>query len=163
MKKLPLLVFAGMGALTCSAQSLDPVVIGSSGGSYDNGNSTLSWTIGEVVTPTIGNADYTLTQGFHQTKFTIVAVEELHSTTVDVRVYPNPTVDQFEISILSDNSNDSFQYELHDQNGRAVRKGNIINNKSLIELNGLANSIYFLKVWSDQGNYHKIYQVLKIK
>lgn len=48
------------------AQSLSPQVIATSGGYYSNAAGSLSFTVGETVTPTITSGGYTLTQGFQQ-------------------------------------------------------------------------------------------------
>ncbi|MCZ4410412.1 gliding motility-associated C-terminal domain-containing protein [Cryomorphaceae bacterium 1068] len=69
MRKREILTFILMLlALSSSAQVvLDRQVIGSSGGSFSlNGGLLLEQTIGESVISTIGNNDFTLTQGFHQ-------------------------------------------------------------------------------------------------
>ena len=163
MKKLPLLFFLGMGSLVSNAQSLSPEVISSSGDFHESSAGSLSWTIGEPISETYTSTDYQLTQGFHQTKFTIVGLEEHPKSLFDVNVFPNPAIEYFEIDLNQVDLTGEFQYEFYDQNGRVHHSGLITNTKTKIELNGLANSIYFLKVWSDTENYHKIYQVLKIK
>lgn len=163
MKKIPLLFFLGMGPFLIKAQSLTTEVIGTSGDFYETSAGSLSWTIGEPISETVGNTDYTLTQGFHQTKFTVVSVEESLKNVFDVSVYPNPAIEEFQINIKSEKQTSDFQYQLHDQSGRILREGVIQENQTTIKLNGLANSIYLLKVWSDNESYHKIYQVLKIK
>jgi len=56
----------------------------------------LSWTLGEAVIETYapGGGTAQLTQGFHQTQLTVVALNE-SVTVFPVLVYPNPTTDLF--------------------------------------------------------------------
>ena len=65
MKKLYVILFFFTAAGAFS-QSLSPMVI-SSAGDYSAGTMvSLSWTLGELVTETLNNGSYTLTQGFQQ-------------------------------------------------------------------------------------------------
>lgn len=48
------------------AQSIQPQVVASSGGFYQQGNTVLSWTVGETVTQSCFQTYQTLTQGFQQ-------------------------------------------------------------------------------------------------
>ena len=52
---------------TSHAQTLSPKVICNAGGYYTSSVASLSWTVGETITPTIQNGGLTLTQGFQQT------------------------------------------------------------------------------------------------
>lgn len=53
-------------SIQSAAQSLSPQVIASSGGYFSNAAGSLSFTVGETVTPTVTGGGYTLTQGFQQ-------------------------------------------------------------------------------------------------
>jgi len=54
----------------------------------------LSWTLGEAVIETYTGDKSQLTQGFHQTQLTVVALNE-SVTVFPVLVYPNPTTALF--------------------------------------------------------------------
>lgn len=163
MKKLSLLLFLGIGVVVCKGQTLTPEVISSSGEHFSASPGSLSWTLGEIITESDSNGGYWLTQGFHQTKFTVVSVEESPKNTFNVNVYPNPAIQFFNIEIESSNFSKDFQFVLYDINGRSIKQGKIKTRKTTVNLNGLANESYFLKIWSATENYHKIYQVLKLK
>lgn len=64
------------------AQSVSPEVISSAGDYYENGNVSLSWTLGEIATETYTNGNVILTQGFQQ-PFGIT----IHGIDLDVLVY----------------------------------------------------------------------------
>ena len=56
------------------SQSISPDVVAAAGDYFSNGTISISWTLGEVATETIGNGTYTLTQGFQQPNYLITAV-----------------------------------------------------------------------------------------
>lgn len=74
---LPVLIPAIM-----MAQSVSPEVVSSAGDYYENGNVSLSWTLGEIATETYTNGNVILTQGFQQ-PFGIT----IHGIDLDVLVY----------------------------------------------------------------------------
>ncbi len=53
-------------AVNAEAQTLSPSVIPSAGGYFSAANGSLSWTLGETVTPTLTAGSNMLTQGFQQ-------------------------------------------------------------------------------------------------
>jgi hypothetical protein len=83
------------------AQSIERYVIGSAGGTYFNGiDFEMDYTVGEIAITTISNTSNTLTQGFQQPYgLTWVAVQEYSDNPSDIILYPNPIVDQLNISI----------------------------------------------------------------
>lgn len=65
MKKIRFCLFALAFSTLSHAQSLRPQVIATAGG-YQSSGYSLSYTIGETVTPTLSAGGYMLTQGFQQ-------------------------------------------------------------------------------------------------
>ena len=49
-------------------------VISSAGAAFENSTGSISFTMGECITSTLSTTSYILTQGFHQTKLTIVDI-----------------------------------------------------------------------------------------
>jgi hypothetical protein len=101
MKKILLIISIVFVTFGLRAQSIERYVIGSAGGSYYDGinNFEMDYTVGEVAITTIGTTNI-LTQGFQQPfKLTWVAVHEYSDNPAQVIMYPNPIVDQLNISI----------------------------------------------------------------
>jgi hypothetical protein len=100
-KTLPFLVLLIL-SLGLNAQSVERWVIGSAGGSYYDGvnNFEMDYTVGEVMVTTISNVNNTLTQGFQQPfKLAWVSVQDYSENPAQVILYPNPVVDQLNLSI----------------------------------------------------------------
>lgn len=120
MKKL-LLLFSGLLIVSfVSAQSIERFVIGSGGGSYNDGTTYVDYTSGETVISTIGNVNNFLTQGFQQPfTNTYVAVQELPEQSNSVQLFPNPVVDQLNIQ-FTDPGNETCRIMLMDGLGQLL-------------------------------------------
>lgn len=66
MKFISLLYVSVLIPVMMMAQSVSPEVVSASGDYFDNGNVSLSWTLGEIATETYSNGNVILTQGFQQ-------------------------------------------------------------------------------------------------
>jgi len=83
MKKLLLLGFL------LPTISFSQEVISSQGDSYSNASGSVDFTIGEVVIDTGSDVNNEITQGFHQTNWNFLGLDD-HNPSVEVSVYPNP-------------------------------------------------------------------------
>ncbi|MCB0683669.1 MAG: hypothetical protein KDC32_22625, partial [Saprospiraceae bacterium] len=90
MRKLLMLFLSLLSAGWLHSQSLAPEVIASAGEHFATANAQLSWTVGEPVIETYTGSTAQLTQGFHQTNLTVVAVND-PTAAFQVSVFPNPT------------------------------------------------------------------------
>ena len=86
MKKRILLVFSLLSTLAVTAQE----VVSTQGDSYSNASANIDFTIGEVVINTETDGTNDLTQGFHQTNWNFVGMED-HSPSYEATIFPNPT------------------------------------------------------------------------
>lgn len=66
MKYIKLVALALLLSGSVSAQTISRKVVAASGGYYSNGAGSLSWTLGETITPTLQAGGNTLSQGFQQ-------------------------------------------------------------------------------------------------
>ena len=89
LKKTALLAFITLFTINLFSQN----VISSQGDSYNDSSASIDFTIGEVVTSTVTNSERSLTQGFHQTNWSFVSIEN-HVPSYQAVIYPNPT-DEF--------------------------------------------------------------------
>jgi hypothetical protein len=87
--KILCFAFFLVGFTSLYAQSIQPNVIASAGGSYSNDHLQLDWTIGEAVIETVHNGDYILTQGFHQPDIFKVSTLDFNEH-LSLRLQPNP-------------------------------------------------------------------------
>jgi hypothetical protein len=155
------LVFSGY----LFSQSISPDVVASAGDYFSNGTVSISWTLGEVATETIGNGTYTLTQGFQQPNYdAISSVPTYFNPKFDVSLYPNPSTDYIKLTIKG---NDDFELtvNLYDAIGRELLTSKVnqgISEKT-IDMSMYRPGMYFVKISQTDGEGLKTIQVVKVK
>jgi len=152
MKKLSFfLVFT---PFTCFAQQ----VISSQGDSYADSSAFIDFTIGEVVTFTGTSSENNLTQGFHQTNWGFVSIED-HLPSYQAIIYPNPTEDLLNIkaSLYEDVS-----YALYDEMGKLILKGRLLSEQTALEVSPLATGRYSLVLSNSKENL-KTFNIIKTR
>jgi len=91
-----------LSAMFCSlfanAQQTTPQVIATSGNVSQQGNASISYTIGETVTPTATNGTTIITQGYQQPHYNITLLPPYQNTLPNIQIFPNPTTDQLQIT-----------------------------------------------------------------
>ena len=92
MKKTAFVLFSLFATITVSAQE----VVSTQGDSYSNASGSIDFTIGEVVINTGTDGTNDLTQGFHQTNWNFLGVEDF-APSYEAIIYPNPTSDVLNI------------------------------------------------------------------
>ena len=143
---------------TFFGQSIDPSVIASGGNYVENGNMTVSYTIGQTVTATMENGNI-ITQGFQQDSYTIVEIPEQSSQDFSVTIYPVPATNKITIEFNS-SFKDQAQMSIIDELGRFITEKTLTNQINTIDISNLSESYYFLKI-NYQGNF-KTYKIQKI-
>jgi Secretion system C-terminal sorting domain len=166
MKRPFLLIIALAFSGYLFPQSISPDVVASAGDYFSNGTVSISWTLGEVATETIGNGTNILTQGFQQPNYTSVigAVPTYLNPKFEVSLYPNPSTDYVKLTIKG---NDDFelQVSLYDAIGRQLLTSKIaagVTDKT-IDMSSYHSGIYFVKISQTNGEGLKTIQVAKIK
>ena len=152
MGKFTLVLFSLLTTLAISAQE----VISAQGDSYTNANGSIDFTIGEVITNTGSNASGTITQGFHQTSWSVVSVEK-HAPDYEATVYPNPTEDILNIRA---NAFVGVIYTLYDAQGKLILQGKLSAELTSLEVNQLAAGSYSLTL-NNATQYLKTFKLIK--
>jgi hypothetical protein len=156
MKIIYTSIFTILTSLTF-AQTNTLQVIGSAGNTVTNGNTQLTWTIGETIVNSASNTNNVLTQGFNQGLLLITAIDDLKNTSITIQ--PNPTSD-FAIINLDDQNLSSAQYVLTDINGKVIQQNKIENQQTSISFQDLANATYFVQVITNNQKA-KTFKVIK--
>lgn len=149
-----------LGLLTASTygQFTTPEVISSGGDSYVKPFAKMEVTIGEPVTETFSGNDIIFTQGFQQSHFFAVTIEEnTVSDNIDFNVYPNPAIDELNIIWNIDEPAMLFLYDLI---GNLILSDNLIKH-ARINISGLAAGAYLLRF--SEGNIQKTVIIQKLK
>jgi len=162
MKKIIFLTLVFGYANCLFSQSITPQVISSAGNYAEGTNVSISWTLGEVATETIGNNDNIITQGFHQPDYNIVVIEHIESPQLDVTIYPNPTNGLLNIE-WKGNDNSTAVISLFDLTGKQIINQKVSETSSIgqIDITGLANSTYILQIISEDAKLKKDFRIVK--
>jgi hypothetical protein len=134
-------------------------VISSGGASAVGTGVQLSWTIGEPVIATFTGTSAILTQGFHQSKLTVTAIDPTLFPGLEVSVYPNPVSTSLRLHISGDRLQ-NLTYILYNIEGKAVLNKEIVSSPELIQMELFSSGTYLLKVLRDNAPL-KTFKVIK--
>ncbi len=134
MQRINLITLFLLITLNTNGQS----VISTQGDSYTNGTGNIDFTIGEVIISTESNGANDLTQGFHQTNWSFVGVENnnLEYTAV---VYPNPIAELLNIKA---SHFEGVRYTMFDGNGRLVLENELTGDITSVQVGNLGVGNY---------------------
>lgn len=126
--------------ITGIAQSQE--VISTAGTVFENGAGTISFTLGEIVTNTLNSGSSVLTQGFQQSKLTIVSLDE--RIELEMSVFPNPVQQMITLKVETPQG---FQYMLFDISGVLIERKEIKGSETGIDFTSMEPAVYILKVF----------------
>ena len=119
-------------------------VISFSGGVFENEYGSISFTMGECITSTYTAGNYILTQGFHQTKLTIVDIPLNKVSEYEISAFPNPVEENMTLKV---DIPTGFNYVLYDMKGVLIERNQIISTETEIDFHNHAPSTYILRVY----------------
>ncbi len=119
MKATLMCLFLASGN-TLYSQSLEPIIVAPAGNYFEATGSDLSWTLGGNFILTLKTEEAILTQGFHQPIYLITSIEESLAVDYNLKVYPNPVIDEITISGILKSQEKVF-IQLVDVEGKIVR------------------------------------------
>jgi hypothetical protein len=152
MIKNTLVFFSLLTTLSVSAQE----VVATQGDSYSNASGSIDFTIGEVVINTGTDGTNDLTQGFHQTNWNLVGLENL-APNYEATIYPNPTEDVLNIKTTSF---ENVTYSLYDTQGKLVMQDVLSVEHTPIQVSHLAPGSYSLTLNNETQNL-KTFKLIK--
>ena len=135
MKKSIILISLS-SALTTTAQE----VVATQGDSYSNTSAQIDFTIGEIIINTESNGVNTLTQGFHQTNWNFVGLEN-HAPEYEATIFPNPTS---KILNIRTSAFENVTYTLYDAKGKLILQDKLTADETHIRVGQLAAGKYSL-------------------
>lgn len=134
--------------------------ITSSGGTAIGEGGSATYSIGQLVYTTQIQNNVSIAQGVQQAyEFQVLSNLDVLTTNLILLAYPNPTSDNFVLSI-SDNFQDNLTYTLFDIQGKQIINGDIKYPITQISIQNFANGIYFLRVAHPNSSI-KVIKIIK--
>lgn len=152
MKKESLIFLSLLLVTSATAQE----VVSSQGETYSNANGSIDFTLGEVIINTGTDGTNDLTQGFHQTNWNFLGVEDF-APDYEATIFPNPTQDVLNIraSIY-----ENVTYTLYDSQGKLVMQNLLSAAQTPIQVSQLAPGSYSLTLKNSTQNL-KTFKLIK--
>jgi hypothetical protein len=145
-----------------NSQDKDLQVISSSAKSFTAENLSLDWTLGELIVDFLDMPGVSLSQGFHQASYQIVAVKSIPAESGLITVFPNPFSAQLTIKMnFVDIQKGDMQ--LLDMKGASIWKKSFEGRDVGVHVttSSLPSGSYVFVVSLDHGALVQSYQLLK--
>mgnify|MGYP001293814042 CR=1 FL=1 len=152
MKRNIIILISLLATISISAQE----VISAQGDTYSGSGLVLDFTVGEVIINTVTDGTSTLTQGFHQSKWSVVGIRDLFPD-FEANVFPNPLE---EVLNIEASAYENVKVFLYDAQGKLVREDKLYAELSTIELSELAAGAYSLLLTKANQNL-KTFKLIK--
>ena len=152
MKKNTIVVFSFFAVLSGSAQE----VVATQGDSYSNASANIDFTLGEVIIDTGTDGTNDLTQGFHQTNWNFLGMEDF-ATNYEATIFPNPTS---EVLNIRTSTFENVTYTLYDAQGKLVMQNILSAEQTPIQVSQLAPGSYLLTLNNETQNL-KTFKLVK--
>jgi len=131
-------------------------IVATQGDSYTNSSGSIDFTIGEVIINAGTDGANDLTQGFHQTNWNFVSIED-HVSSYEAIIFPNPTS---AILNIRTGSFENVTYTLYDAQGKLVLQDKLSSVQTPIQVSQLAPGSYSLTLSTATQNL-KTFQLIK--
>ena len=152
MKRNTLVLFSLFASISVSAQE----VVSTQGDSYSNASANIDFTIGEVIIDTGTDGTNDLTQGFHQTNWNFVGVED-HAPSYEAIIFPNPTS---KVLNIRTSTFENVTYTLYDAQGKLVMQDKLSAEQTPTQVSQLAPGNYSLTL-NNQTQNLKTFKLIK--
>ncbi|TRX58867.1 T9SS type A sorting domain-containing protein [Fulvivirga sp. M361] len=121
----------------------------------------VSYSIGQLITTDYSSEKGSLNHGIQQ-PFILTVVAGIENETIqldlEVSAFPNPTIDF--LTIKAKNLSGKTEAMLFDINGRLLKNRLIKHQETLINMTGMVDAVYLLKILDDSGHL-KTFRIVK--
>lgn len=152
-------IFIFIGLFIFMEMACAQEVISSAGETKQIPGYEISWTIGEPIIETYSSGTNTLTQGFHQTKLIITAIDDIRAQIPELKVYPNPASEFIIIHFSAETGKKEFT--LYDLEGKAIKQDSFSNSETRIDVRSLAGGTYLLKIIMSESIQNQTFKIVK--
>ena len=145
-----------LGLLTIINSVHSQEVVSTQGETYSSPNAIIDFTVGEVVINTFSDGTNNITQGFHQTNWNFVGLEN-HTPSFEAIIFPNPTS---EVLNIRASAFENVIYTLYDAQGKLIVKDKLTAEQTLIPVSQLATGSYSITLNNPTQNL-KTFKLIK--
>ena len=145
-----------LGLLTIINSVHSQEVVSTQGETYSSPNAIIDFTVGEVVINTVSDGTNNITQGFHQTNWNFVGLEN-HTPGFEAIIFPNPTL---EVLNIRASAFENVTYTLYDAQGKLIVKDKLTAEQTLIPVSQLATGSYSITLNNPTQNL-KTFKLIK--
>jgi hypothetical protein len=145
MKKTILLILLFQAVWTINIQAQLMQVIATSGGIYQEEETSMTWTLGETVILTMSSGDLMFTPGFLQPVLIVSTTDRDVNSPFEIKAFPNPANGSLEVE-LKESRSGNINFSLYDAGGRKILQIYPENSKTTIDLGQYSSGLYLLKV-----------------
>ena len=153
MKRKHLIVVSLLASSTVFGQE----VVSSAGETYTGTNGVIDFTLGEVVISTVSSTSNDITQGFHQTNWNFVGLDDFDPD-FEANVYPNPMETTLNVSV---SEFEDVHYELIDATGRIVQASALTEEITKIDVQNYVTGSYQLRLLKSNNELIKNFNLIK--
>ena len=147
-----LLLFSLFATISVTAQE----VLSPQGDSYSNSSGNIDLTIGEVIINTGTDGINDINQGFHQTNWNFIEVED-HSPSYEATIFPNPSLD---VLTIRTSMFENVTYVFYDAQGNLIFQDKLSAEQTPIQVSQLVPGSYSLTLSKETQNL-KIFKLIK--
>lgn len=154
-------LFTGFLCLVLSTTIKAQDVITVAGDYHSSNQSSLSWTVGELITETTSNQQTILSQGFQQYDLMVTALPAFNLFMSDWSVYPNPTSRSLHIESPDLHNYANVNALIFDLQGKLLVREALGHQQNVIDLSRLSAGTYVLKLIDRDNNYLCSFYIIK--
>ncbi|MPT32237.1 MAG: T9SS type A sorting domain-containing protein [Chryseobacterium sp.] len=133
--------------------------IASTGTTANGSGGSASYTVGQIDYKQKGTNAQVMEGVQHSYEILTLAVEDLDSKERNILLYPNPVKDLLFVDFSDKNYQDS-NYVLFDSQGKLIKKGNLSQQRSELDLSLLPSSVYIIQVFQ-KNQVIKSFKIIK--
>lgn len=131
-----------------------------SGGDATGTGGTASYSVGQVVYTTNTGSTGSVAQGVqHAYEIFTIGIKETELN-ISLTAFPNPTTENLTLQI-SDYNNEKLSYQLFDMQGKQLSNGQIVAQKTQINMNNLPTATYFVNVVNQENKKVQSFKIIK--
>ena len=141
------IMFLFLGMMLCIvsgfSQDIRSYVITSAGDALYGSEAVMYVSIGEPMSTEISGGEIMISQGFLQVSIS-ESTDNENILQEEINVYPNPTSSDLILELPE--MKGAYRYQLMNSMGANIGNSEIVNARTLVDLNLLSSGTYFLKV-----------------